>query len=152
MKLPYREGTWFGVPLENGGYAVGVVARATKAGPIILCYFFGPRRLSLPTVTELEHLQTKDALKVLRVGDLGLTNKSWPIIGVATSWNRTDWPMPVFLRTEYLTSRVWRVYYSDDDPLEIVKEERETSGDSTLIRNSTFGYVAAELVLDHVLS
>lgn len=151
-KLPYREGTWFGVPLDSGGYAIGVVARSNRTGKVILCYFFGPRRSTLPKASELEHLQSKDAIKVLRVGDLGLINKSWPIIGVTFNWNRTEWPMPIFLRRELLTSRAWRVHYSDDDPLEVIKEERETSGSLTLNPDSVSGYGAAEYKIDDALS
>ena len=46
MKLPYSEGSVFLVPLRNGGYARGVVARATGEGKGLFGYFFGPRLAS----------------------------------------------------------------------------------------------------------
>lgn len=48
-RLPYREGTWFALPLRKGGYAVGVVARMAPRGRIILAYFFGPKRNQIPS-------------------------------------------------------------------------------------------------------
>jgi hypothetical protein len=41
MKLPYSEGSVFLVPLRKGGYARGVVARASPKGKGLLGYFFG---------------------------------------------------------------------------------------------------------------
>jgi hypothetical protein len=32
-KLPHTEGTWFAVPLRDGGYGVGVVSRVAPKGP-----------------------------------------------------------------------------------------------------------------------
>jgi hypothetical protein len=75
-KLPYREGTWFAIPLETGGFGVGVVARATKRGKVILAYFFGPHRSEVPSLDEVERLSPEDAVAVAHVGDLGLHDYS----------------------------------------------------------------------------
>ena len=151
MKLPYREGTWFAVPLEQGAFAVGVVARATTKGKVILCYFFGPRRRSVPTLAEVESLNPSDTIRVIRVGDLSLLRGEWPIIGQSLSWKRSDWPMPAFVRRSELSRKAWRVQYSDDNPNAIDREETEPY-DSTLERDSVFGAGAAELVLTKVLT
>lgn len=42
MARNYREGSRFAVPLRQGGYAVGLVARVNPRG-VLLGYFFGPR-------------------------------------------------------------------------------------------------------------
>ena len=39
-KASYREGDWFAVPLRDGGYAAGLIARANPKG-VLLGYFFG---------------------------------------------------------------------------------------------------------------
>jgi hypothetical protein len=158
MKLPYREGTWFAVPLRRGGFAVAVVARAKRGG--LLCYFFGPRRDSVPTLTELENLKPLDAICRLRVGDLGLLEAKWPIIGQAKSWNRSDWPMPVFIRREPVLlirgeargGRAWRVYYSDADPNVVVREEPQASAEIDLPADGLFGAGAAEIELTELLA
>lgn len=151
MKLPYREGTWFAVPLCKGGFAVGLVARATKKGKVILCYFFGPRRTSIPVLAEVQNLDPGKAILVVRVGDLSLIRGEWPIIGQSESWNRSDWPMPVFVRRDPLSRKAWRMYFSDDDPLLLIKEEPEPY-DSSLPEFGVLGAGAAELVLTKILA
>ncbi len=151
MKLPYREGTWFGVPLRQGGFAVGLVARATTEGKVILCYFFGPRRTAVPPLAEVERLKPSGTIRVVRVGDLSLIRDEWPIIGQAASWKRSDWPMPPFVRRDDLSLKAWRVQYSDADPNTIDHEEPEQY-ESTLERDAVLGSGAAELVLTKLLS
>ncbi len=125
MKLSYREGTWFAVPLRQGGFAVGLVARATGKGKVILCYFFGPRGISLPTLADVEQLTQREAIRVLRAGDLSLIRHEWPIIGESMTWKRSAWPMPPFVRRDLLTRKAWRVYHSDTDPNLMDREEPE---------------------------
>ena len=158
MKLPYREGTWFAVPLKQSGFAVGVVARNSKPPGCLLCYFFGPRRNSIPTLAEVERFMPNDAIRVFRVGDLHLIKGrpprgTWPIIGHSISWKRTDWPMPPFVRREPLTNppRAWRVYLSDTDTLSIDREEPEPY-DSLLEPYMLAGAEAAEIMLTKMLA
>jgi hypothetical protein len=53
QKINYREGDWFAVPLRDGGYAVGLVARMDNRGGV-LGYFFGPRRDDVPSPSDVE--------------------------------------------------------------------------------------------------
>jgi len=150
MKRNYSEGTWFAVPLRKGGYAVGIVARASRA--CILAYFFGPRREAIPRLDEILNLNAASAISVLRVGTLGLINKEWPIIGEAQSFNRSNWPMPVFIRREILPPfKKWRVYYLDADPKKRIREELETDDGADLPTDSLSGYGAAEIKLTKLL-
>jgi hypothetical protein len=151
MKLPYREGTWFGVPLRQGGFAVGLVARATAKGRVILCYFFGPRRTAVPALSELERLKPSDAIWVARVGDLALIRGQWPIIGQTESWKRCEWPLPAFVRRDPLSGKAWRVFHSDTDPSLIDREEPETY-ESSLENDGVYGAGAVELVLTKLLT
>lgn len=97
-KLSYKEGTWFGVPLHDGGYSVGLVARADGRGSI-LGYFFGSEQRNLITLDDVTAFGPEDAVLVTVFGDLGLLKGVWPIIGQAKDWSRSDWPMPLFGRT-----------------------------------------------------
>ena len=151
MKLPYREGSWIGVPLRQGGFAVGVVARATNKGKVILCYFFGPCRTKLPVMADLEGLTPSDAVSVVRVGDLSLVRGEWPIIGQSASWRRSEWPMPPFLRRDDLSHKAWRVQYSDADPNAIDYEEPAIV-ESKLDRDAVLGAGAAEILLTKLLA
>lgn len=159
MKLSYREGTWFAVPLRKGGFAVGIVARANKRG-CLLCYFYGPKRISAPTLAEVESLKPQDAIRKFLAGDLGLIEGNWPIIGESKLWNRTDWPMPIFIRREVplliqgiiSVPRAWRVYRSDTDPNKVVREEREGSDCTAFEEDGLFGAGAVEIELTKLLT
>jgi hypothetical protein len=151
VKLPYREGTLFAVPLRNGGFALGIVARATKKGRVILCYFFGPRRNCIPALFEIKHLRPADAVRVILVGDLGLIEGEWPVIGECAHWKREEWPIPVFLRNEPISGRRWRVYHSDTDPNLVLREEPSVVNDEGLEPDGLYGSGAAELLLTKLL-
>lgn len=148
--LPYREGSWFALPLREGGYAIGVVARMAPEGRIVLAYLFGPKRDAVPVLSEVENLRAEDAVKCLRVGDLGLVNGEWPVIGVA-HWVREDWPMPSFVRRDPLSKRAWLVRYSDTDPRQIEQEDLLPNEASALEEASLCGYGSVEIKLTKLL-
>ncbi len=122
----YREGDWFAVPLRDGGFAAGVVARANRQAAL-LGYFFGPRRDRIPSVDELSQVGANDAVLIGMFSDLGLLDGTWPLVGRITGWDRRDWPMPVFVRHEELTGRSFNVVY-DDDPGKLLREELTAGG------------------------
>ena len=152
MKLNYSEGTWFAVPLLNGGFGVGVVARATSRGRVILAYFFGPRRRTVPTLPEVVELDPTAAVLVVRLGDLCLIRGDWPILGRSSQWQRDDWPIPLFLRSNELSRRAFIVSYDDKDPSRPISEVPVEYGTSTLERDSMLGAGAVEIELTDVLS
>jgi Regulator of ribonuclease activity B/Immunity protein 26 len=116
MKLNYSEGIWFAVPLDSGGFGVGIVARATKKGPVILVYLFGPKREAVPSLSEVAGLDPSAAVTVLRIGDLHLIDGTWPILGRSPTWQRERWPMPLFTRKPPFINHELVIQYSDDDP------------------------------------
>jgi hypothetical protein len=151
MKLqPYREGSWFAVPLRNGGYATGLVARMSPQGKIVLVYLFGPRFDSVPRLEEVSGLRAADALKAIRTGDMALANGRWPVIGDGAGFARADWPVPVFIRRHDALRRAWRATYADDPakPEREVSVPYETEG---LELDSLYGYGSTELLLTKLL-
>lgn len=146
-RLPYSEGTWFGVPLRTEGYAVGLVARMAPKGRIILAYFLGPRRSAIPSLSETKDLCATDAINVFRLGDLGIMNGEWPIIGASSGWAREDWPMPSFFRQDPLSKRVYLVRYSDSDPSQIEQEYLVTDVSGSLEEDKLCGYGSVEIIL-----
>ena len=123
----YAEGDCFAVPLRNGGFGVGIVARSNPKG-VFLGYFFGPKRSDIPSIEELASLVPGDAALVGRCGDLGIVDGSWQILGRVVGWRRAAWPMPVFVRREEITSRSYRVVYDDADPSKLTREEQVEPG------------------------
>lgn len=153
MKLsPYREGSWFAVPLPGGGYAAGLVARTTSTGRIIMAYMFGPKRAVLPTLDDLAPLRPSDALLRLRTGDMGLLNERWSVIGDAPGWQREEWPMPAFIRRNDGLKRAWRVTYVDSDPAKLEREESIPYDTDGMESDSLYGYGSTELLMSKLLA
>lgn len=150
MKLPYSEGSAFLVPLSNGGYARGVVARTAPKGKILLGYFFGPRLEAADP--DLKHFKAREAILCARFGDLGLIEGHWPILGNLPIWKRSEWSMPDFVRRDLLGKlKPKLVRYSDDDPSQPIGEYAvdDTAG---LANDSLSGYKAVEAKLDKLLN
>ncbi len=113
-KQPYKEGDWFAVPLREGGYAVGLIARS---GGVLFGYFFGPKREKIPGIGELRTLVPENAVLVGQFGDLGLFEGGWPLIGYSEPWDRNIWPMLPLVRIDAVSGEAWLVEYSDSDPI-----------------------------------
>jgi hypothetical protein len=149
--MNYREGDWFAVPLRNGGYAVGVVARANPKAAL-LGYFFGPRRADVPSLEDVADLKPGDAVLVGKFGHLGLTQGKWPILGRLEDWNRGHWSVPVFVRYEELTGRSFKVFYDDADPNKLLGEEQVAPGEGEQgPKDGLMGAGYAEKVLTSLL-
>ena len=150
MKLPYSEGSVFLVPLKNGGYARGVVARASRHGKVLFGYFFGPLLRSTDIVA-FDDLDPANAVLCVMFGDLGLINGEWVVRGAVPNWDRTQWPMPDFVRKDPLGFlKPVLVRYCDTDPRRVETEYR-IDDDSGLPTNSLSGYGAVEIKLSKLL-
>jgi hypothetical protein len=128
-KVKYREGDWFAVPLRDGGFGVGVIARANPKA-VLLGYFFGPRRSEVPSLDDVAVLKPGDAVLVRKFGHLGIVEGKWPLLGRLDDWDRRDWPTPVFVRYEELTGRSFRVFCDDDNPNRVLREEQVAPGEA----------------------
>jgi hypothetical protein len=146
-----EEGTWFAVPLRSKGFAVGLVARSSPDGGVVLAHFFKGVWDEVPSIQEIRAFKPADVARVLRVGDLGLIDGSWPIVGRDPEWRREDWTVPCFVRRDDLSRRAWSVKYSDRDA-NLVESESPTSYDTTLERDALLGAGATEVVLTRLLS
>jgi hypothetical protein len=98
VKRKYEEGTWFAVPLRTSGFAIGVIARKKARYPILLGYFFGPKRDELPSFDETRCLSASAAIEVCRFGDLHVHDGTWPLLGLDATFRRENWPFPKFGR------------------------------------------------------
>jgi hypothetical protein len=149
-RLPYSEGSVFLVPLRDGGYARGVVARSTRQGIVLLGYFFGPK-VGLANDCIVTDLLPREAILRVRFGDLRLINGEWPIVGTVPNWDRSQWSMPDFVRRDPYREKAWLIRYSDDDPNKVV-EEHPNEFVSTLEEDVLRGWGVLEEVLTNRLS
>lgn len=154
--IKYVEGQWFAVPLNDGGYALGVIVRGnyrTKGG---LGYFFGPRYDRVPDDRETWRKRPEEAVLIAWFGDLGIVQGAWPLIPSTRPFQRAAWPVPTFHRIDSLDPTIgWRVEYSQDingleRPLrETLCDARDLAG---LPKDSLFGDKAIEAVLTKLLA
>jgi hypothetical protein len=117
----------------------------------VIGYFFQERFTEVPLLDSLRSLEARDAVRVMRFGDLGLVKGQWPVLGRRDDWSAEEWPMPVFGRREP-SGRAFRVVYSPDDLRGPVAEEPITDHEcDQLPRDALSGAGAVEKVLTALL-
>lgn len=154
----HREGDWFAVPLQSGGYGVGVIARLGVLSDA-LGYFFGPRRDTVPRLHEVAALPPANAVWVAMFTTMGFDWKTWQRIGHDAHWQREAFAVPRFFGQEGdrdASGRLLHCAYAYDDTLSFVRpvspqtiaeEEYER-----LPRNSIYYPAAAEAMLTRLLT
>ena len=152
MRQSYHEGSWFAVPLLDGGYGWGLVARLSPGSKIMLAYLLGPKQDGLPDLARLKTLTAQDAIKVLRVGDMALVSGHWRVLGELDAFDAAQWPMPQFLRRADALKRAWRVTYASNDPARSEREESVPYETVGFEADSLYGYGSAELLLTKLLA
>ena len=147
------EGECYAVPLRDGGYGIGVIARVGKRGAL-LGYFFGPRHTTIPTSDDVHALRADHAVLCELLGDLGIQRTEWPYIGRVEPWDRSQWPLPKFGRIEDEARGIaWIVSYMDKDVSVRIEERRCTIEEARrLLPDTTAGYGAVEIELGIMLS
>ncbi|CAM2008764.1 Imm26 family immunity protein [Acanthopleuribacter pedis] len=148
-KLNYQEGTCFFVPLENGGFARGIVARLDGGGGVF-GYFYGP---VLPKPEgHFDDLRPENAILRGQFGDPGLLEKSWPIFGQLPTWERSQWPLPPLYREDDDKTIVFISYYDDKNMAFLYEEKCPIEEAKDLPEDILMGYVAAEIRLTMLLT
>jgi hypothetical protein len=150
-KTSYREGDWFAIPLRDRGYARGVVARMNGVGGI-LGYFFGPRLDSLPNDLSSGELTASRAVYVSICSDMGLQDRTWPVLGRIEPWDRTAWPLPLFGSVAVDGSIAWCTEYADDLDTMVRHTEIPVEEAQRLPRDGSDGSGAVEIILTRLLS
>ncbi|QPJ62209.1 MAG: hypothetical protein G3M70_10135 [Candidatus Nitronauta litoralis] len=151
--LNYSEGDCFSVPLSEGGYARGVVARMDGSGGIF-GYFFGPKVEQFKKLVIDENIFPENAVLLGQFGDLGFLEKKWEVIGRVSEWSREKWPMPLFLRFEEGSSVGYLSQY-DENTLKIIGEQEveiKKIDKKKYPKDSLMGYGFVEKKIEMILS
>ena len=149
-KRKFPEGTWFAVPLRDGGFCRGLIARTNGTG-IAFGYFFGPKKATIEELPKVSALNPNDAILIGQFGDLGLLNGEWKVIDKNTHWDRTAWPIPQFIRVDEETNTATKTTF--DDNLEIISEEScDPSNANVFPEDSLMGYGFVEIRLTRLLN
>ena len=116
----------FGVPIAEGGYALGVVARSSGvlqgAFRELVCYFFGPRLYALPEAPP--DLQPEDTVWIRVFDNQAIEKGDWPVIGTHPCFDRMEWPAPDFCRRDDVNQRFYRHRLHPNDPSRLAEEIR----------------------------
>lgn len=159
MKLTlnsYKEGQWFAVPLQDGGFALGLLARANPKTKIALGYFFGRKFCNLPNIEDVRTFAPSDAILIARFGDQGIIDGKWPILGSDDAFRRQDWSVPKFARIDLLNSERGILIEYDSEGEWTAQPIRETPCIASVLTGLPFdgmlGSVAMEAKLSHVLA
>lgn len=148
-----KEGTIFVVPLVDGGFAIGLIARKAPAkGKVwgVYGYFFGPFE-HVPTIAELHGVLDKQHAKVILIcGALHLHEGQWPVLGYLEPWNRTEWPLLDFVRFDEIKKQYYVTRYDEDNVARAVFEWPTEVPDG-LLDDVSYGAEAAEMRLSKVM-
>src|SRR5579871_2681385 len=151
-KLPYQEGDWFAVPLQDGDWALGLAARVPNRSHGVFGYFFGPRHEHIPTEQATWGLTPADAIFAGIFSDLRLLNGKWPLVFRPQQWNREEWPLPAFGRIEADRGRGVRTEYDEKDLGTVVRAEYVSIQEAQrLPKDADHGYVSVQILLTRLL-
>lgn len=145
MKQKKIEGSIFLVPLLNGGYTLGLVARHYKHGTLF--YFFKEKYATKIEKIPIEAIRKDNILWVKQGGDGAFIKHTWPILGVLPKWDKDEWPIPVFKTKDILKGFPIAVFL--DERLEEIDRKRITEKEAKQIKWKNgiagTGYIEEEL-------
>lgn len=152
--LPYKEGDFFAVPLNTGGYGIGIAVCLDAKGGVVGRFFDGIHETPPPLIDLIE-LTEDDSVHVEHFHHLGLIDGSWIVIGQHPTWDSYDWPIPKFGWFQpFEVKPGGRAYEMElDESLKTVRQ-KEVSIEhfETLPYENVSGSTATELILTTVLT
>jgi len=119
-KLQYEEGDCFLIPLNNDGYARGVVARMNGKGGVF-GYFFGPRIADIKGIGSDGCENPAGAIMIGHFEDNGFKAGNWHVISKVPNWSRVSWPMPPSVHAPNKNAKFGNVILYDENSLEMIK-------------------------------
>lgn len=126
-KATYAEGDYLWVTLPSGLFGAGLIARAQPRHHAVLAYFFPKVFERVPRCDEVLQYTAADAILIGICSDLGLLDKEWQIVCHHPHWDRTLWPLPLFVKKDGLfTTQVFLAKYSETNLFASPKYYRAT--------------------------
>lgn len=151
----YKEGDWLAIPLDKGGYALGIIARANSKSDYLLGYFFLIRFSSLPDQEVMAKLTSKDSAMISWFSDIGIKEDKWQVIPNHKPFSRKDWPVPIFGRPNLVEhGKGFLIEYDQEEPISS-QPIRETACNSEQLTDLPIdrksGHLALVKKLSHLL-
>jgi hypothetical protein len=148
-KIKAKEGDVFAVPLRQGGYAIGLIAREHKT--ITLGYFFDTVYSSVPEQMDVTDITKWKVALIGKFSSMGIENGEWPLLKTTFKFIREEWPIPVLKMQEPLSEKYFAVIYDDT----LINEERHLISEAEskkLFSHGLYGYGALEKKLTSILA
>ena len=144
-----KEGDVIAIPLNQGGYGIGLVARTNKR--TMLGYFFNNVYQTVPTDILPGEINEKNVVLVAKFSSLGIEDGTWPILARFSNFTKTGWPIPVFKMQHALTGKYFAIIYEED--LLNEKSRHLVTGQeaSLLFEHGSHGYISLENALSKLL-
>ena len=148
-KIKVEEGDIFAVPLRQGGYDIGLIARKHKTSN--LGYFFDKVYQSPPETLDVTGINNWKVTLIGQFSAIGIEEGEWPLLKTAFNFKREDWPIPVLKMQEPITEQYFAVLYDDtlfnEKRYLITKEAADK-----LFGHGVYGYGALEKKLSSILA
>ncbi len=147
-KIVPKEGDVVAVPLQQGGFGIGLVARKYKS--ILLGYFFKCIFPLVPTEIQTDNVDIRVVALIGKFNSGGIENGEWPVLKTDFKFNKAEWPIPMFKMQHPITEKFYAVQYDDT----LLSEERyliTRKEADNLFSYGLHGYGAIEKELSRIL-
>jgi Immunity protein 26 len=145
-----QEGNVVSIPLTDGRFAVGVLARVETARPRkpygIFVYFFGPYLSSDISQNRISALESSKAILCLKTSALDIYREIWKTVGRIEPWDRKAWPLPELFQNN-LGSNIFYKVRLDERDLVTQTQRTRMLNDGGLTTNDLYGSGAAQVEL-----
>lgn len=111
-KLKIQEGDVFSYPINDDLFGIGLVLRIN--GMIMLSVFFDPKFVNQDSNVLKLDLSKQVIFFTCLCSALGIKNSRWKILGKLESWDKRQWPIPVFKRKDSLSGEYSKVFYNEN--------------------------------------
>jgi hypothetical protein len=148
-KIKLKEGDVFAVPLLQGGYCIGIVAREYKT--IRLGYFFNKVYSILPEEITKSIADINNIIFIGKFSTNGLNESDWILLKRSFTFKKAEWPIPLFKMQHPITEKYYSVLYDET----LLNEERHLIPEveaKILFAYGLSGYIALEKKLSALLS
>ena len=150
-KINYKEGDIFTLPLRNGGFGVGLIARTSPHNNGVLLGYFSDKKFeNKPTIEEANSLAIFPY--IWRFGDLSLIDNTWINLGSYKHFENNKFTPPLFIRRDPLSKKAWEVRYSNQDITKIESEIPTDFNRHDLETDGLSGSGAVEIMLGKLLN
>jgi len=142
-----QEGNLVSVPLADGRFSVGVIARVEKIRPRkpygIFIYFLRPFARAESVLSDESYLNIENSVLRLKTSALDIYSGLWKTIGRIGPWNRDTWPLPDLFHNSLGSNIFYRIKLDERDLITQINKIRMIDRGGPDL-NDLYGSLAAQ--------